>query len=65
LCHRRREVLPLGVVGAGGLLQVGESRPVLDVEQVLLVPSEDVRAARELVVLVRLIDRDPDARSRK
>ena len=62
LGHRRREVLPLGVVRAGRLLEVGEAGPVLDVEQVLAVPREDVRAARELVVLVRLVDRDADGR---
>ena len=52
----RGEVLALGVVRAGGLLEVREPGPVLDVEQVLPVPREDVRAAGELVVLVRLVD---------
>ena len=50
------QVLALGVVRPGGLLEVGEPGPVLDVEQVLPVPREDVRPAGELVVLVRLVD---------
>jgi hypothetical protein len=57
------EVSPLGVVRAGGFLEVREARSVLDVEQgtVGRGPCDHVGAPCELVVLVWLIDRDREA----
>lgn len=53
----RSEVISLGVEAAGDSLQVRESGAVLDVEQgaMLEVPSHDVCAPGELVVLIRLV----------
>ncbi len=61
-----REVTALGVVRTGGLLEVRELGPVLDVEQVLQVPAEQVGTSGELVVLVGLVDghRAPGSRER-
>ena len=52
------QVAPLGVESAERILEVREPGSVLDVEQrrPLDGPGNDVRPARELVVLVRLVD---------
>jgi hypothetical protein len=53
------EVGPFGIERPKRALQVGEERPVLDVEQRLQRPGpcNDVRAAGKLEVLVRLVER--------
>ncbi len=52
------EVLTLRVVASGYRLDVGESRPVLDVQQRTRshVPRDDIGPTRELVMLIRLVD---------
>ena len=54
------EVRPFGVVAAQECLHVGEPGPVLDVQQrpTFAVDGHEVRATRELEVLVRLIEAD-------
>ena len=56
----RREMVPLRVEAAGHRLDVREPCPVLDVQDgaAVQVPGDDVGPARELVVLVRLVDPD-------
>ena len=65
LAERRAEVCAFRVVAAGDLLQVGETGPILDVQQRprVDVPSDQVCPPRELVVLIRLIDPEPNPRS--
>ena len=57
-----RQIGALRVVRANRLLQVRETRPVLDMEQrpIGQRPRHQIPAACELVVLVRLVDRDPE-----
>ena len=58
------EVAALGPVTAEGLLDVWEGRPILDVQHrgALGFPDDHVGATRELIVLIWLVDRDPDSR---
>ena len=58
------EIPSLGVVAAGRRLQIGEAGAVLDMEQGRRVgrPGQQVRAPGELVVLVRMVDRDLQAK---
>jgi len=51
-------MVPFGVEGPGHGLDVGESGPVLDVQQraTLEIPRDDIGTTRELVVLVWLVD---------
>jgi hypothetical protein len=58
-----RQVRTLRVERSGGTLDVRESRPVLEVEQrgLLEVPRHHVRASRELIVLVGLVQADDAA----
>jgi hypothetical protein len=55
-----REIRSLGVVASERLLNIREPRPVLDLKQrwSCTRPRRDVRASRELVVLIGLVDRD-------
>ena len=55
-----RQVLTLGVEGAGHILDVREARPVLEMEERRLVlrPGHDVGSAGELVVLVGMVHGD-------
>jgi hypothetical protein len=54
---------PLRVEAAGGVLEVWKPRSILDVKQcpIVNVPGDEIRPARELVVLIRLIDASPEA----
>ncbi len=54
------QIRALGVEAAECLLAVRETRPILDVQQGRLrhIPHHHVRAARELVVLIRLVEPD-------
>ena len=62
-----RQVGPLRVVGPRDVLDVVQSRLVLDVQEPPLVevPGKDSGAAGELEVLVRLVDRYPQAKPRE
>jgi hypothetical protein len=57
------QVGALGVVRAGHLLEIGETRPILDVQHGPRgdVPCNEIRATRKLIVLVWLVE--PDAKS--
>ena len=67
LGHRGGEMVSLGVEAARYRLDIRESRPVLEVQEgaTLEVPGDDVRPARELVVLVRLVDTDREPATAK
>jgi hypothetical protein len=56
----RTEIAALGIEGAEGILQVREPGLVFDVEEVATFgrPRHDVRAPRELEVLVGLVQTD-------
>jgi hypothetical protein len=58
-----REIGTLGVVAANRVLQVRKTGPVLDVQEgpTGQIPGQDVCSAGELVVLVWLVDRDPES----
>ena len=60
VAKRAGQVRALRVERAGHLLEVGEARPVLDVQQGprVNVPRDEIRAAGELVMLIRLVDAD-------
>jgi hypothetical protein len=60
--ERRSQPLSLRVVGAGGLLDVRQSRAILEMEQggSVEIPGDDVCPPGELVVLVRLVERDAE-----
>ena len=63
LAKRTGEICTLGVEGTGHRLKVGKSRAVLDVEErpPRDIPGNDVGPARELVVLIGLVDPRRDA----